>query len=320
MIGYVTKPGTTPPASPAHPGSTPGNNPGDHKSSARMWLAGARLVTLSAAIAPVIAGSAAAYQAGSANLKYALMALVVAVFLQIGVNFANDYSDGIRGTDAHRQGPARLTGGGQAKPQTVRNVAFAAFGIAAITGFALVYLTASWWLLLAGGAAIIAAWYYTGGKNPYGYRGLGEVGVFLFFGLLATLGTTWVQAQRLTWQSLVIAVLMGTVSCALLMVNNIRDIPSDTLAGKHTLAVRLGQRRARQVFAAEIALTYICVAALAVAQPWVAISLVALPRGIFVIHHVLSGARGPQLLPSLRDTAMIQMELCSFIAVAYTLG
>lgn len=211
------------------------------------WLEGARLRTLPAAIAPVIAGTATA--GAGAHLGRAALAAIVALALQIGVNFANDYSDGIRGTDEHRVGPTRLTASGLVPPTTVKHLAFGWFAIGAIAGLVLVILSQAWWLLVAGALSIVAAWFYTGGKNPYGYRGLGEPAVFVFFGLVATLGTAYTQALGLTWSALFASFAMGFVACALLMINNVRDIATDIESGKLTLAVRLGEQKGRAVYA-----------------------------------------------------------------------
>ncbi|POH65821.1 1,4-dihydroxy-2-naphthoate polyprenyltransferase [Cryobacterium zongtaii] len=215
------------------------------------WISGARLRTLPLAVAPVMLGTGAAVVAGGAGEFHwvrALLALMVAVSLQIGVNYANDYSDGIRGTDNHRVGPARLTGGGAAKPRAVLTVALAFFGIAAVAGLVLVVVSQYWWLLAVGALAIVAAWFYTGGKKPYGYLGLGELFVFVFFGLVATVGTTYVQVGTVNLESWLSAVAIGLIACAVLMVNNLRDIKPDKAAGKRTLAVWIGARASRVVF------------------------------------------------------------------------
>jgi len=215
------------------------------------WVSGARLRTLPLAIAPVALGTGAAVVAtgpGVFHAVEALLALMVALCLQIGVNYANDYSDGVRGTDAYRVGPARLTGSGAARPATVLRVALAFFALAALAGLALVLITAQWWLLLVGAAAIGAAWLYTGGKKPYGYFGLGELFVFVFFGLVATLGTTYVQAGTVNTESWLAGAGVGLIACAVLMVNNLRDRETDKLAGKRTLAVLLGNVASRVAF------------------------------------------------------------------------
>ena len=215
------------------------------------WVSGARLRTLPLAIAPVALGTGAAIVANGAGAFHpapALLALMVALCLQIGVNYANDYSDGIRGTDTHRVGPARLTGSGAASARAVLSVALAFFALAALAGLALVILTQQWWLLLVGAAAIAAAWLYTGGKKPYGYYGLGELFVFVFFGLVATLGTTYVQAGTVNTESWLSGIAIGLIACAVLMVNNLRDIVPDKAAGKRTLAVLIGNVASRVVF------------------------------------------------------------------------
>ena len=207
--------------------------------SASHWVAGARPRTLPAAISPVLAGTAVAVYDDGAVWWKALLALVVALALQVGVNYANDYSDGIRGTDAERVGPMRLVGSGTASPGAVKRAAFLAFGVAAVAGLVLAATTA-WWLVLVGALCVLAAWFYTGGSKPYGYLGLGEVMVFVFFGLVAVVGTTYVQTQE--WQAAAwyAAVGIGAIACAILVANNLRDIPTDRGAGKITLAVRLG--------------------------------------------------------------------------------
>ncbi len=212
--------------------------------TAAQWLQGARPRTLPAAIAPVAAGTGAAALAGGFVAWKAALALLVALALQVGVNYANDYSDGVRGTDADRVGPLRLVGSGVARPVAVRNAALASFAVAGVAGLVLA-LTSAWWLLLVGVACVVAAWFYTGGPRPYGYRGLGEVSVFVFFGLVATVGTTFVQAGEVTTASVLAGVGCGALACAILVANNLRDLETDRVAGKHTLAVRLGDQRTR---------------------------------------------------------------------------
>jgi 1,4-dihydroxy-2-naphthoate octaprenyltransferase len=218
------------------------------KSSFKLWVAGARLRTLPLAIAPVLVGWGAAAAIQSFKLPLALLALAVALFLQIGVNYANDYSDGIRGTDEFRVGPLRLTGSKSVRPELVKYVAFAFFALSALAGLAIVAITGFWWFLGVGAAAIIAAWFYTGGKNPYGYAGLGELAVFIFFGLVASMGTAYIQIGNFELNSLFGGAAVGLFASAVLMINNIRDIDQDVLAGKRTLAVKVGKRPAKALF------------------------------------------------------------------------
>ena len=218
------------------------------KATAADWISGARIRTLPLAFAPVAIGSGAAALTDQFNAPVALLCLVVALALQIGVNYSNDYSDGIRGTDDFRVGPARLTGSGAASPKKVLAVALSFFALSAIAGVVIVFLTGAWWMLAIGAVAIVAAWFYTGGRRPYGYAGLGEVMVFIFFGLVATLGTTYVQTGTFSQESLFGGVGIGLISCAVLVVNNIRDIATDTQAGKKTLAVRMGRTPSAVLF------------------------------------------------------------------------
>ena len=218
------------------------------KATAADWISGARIRTLPLAFAPVAIGSGAAALTDQFKAPVALLCLVVALALQIGVNYSNDYSDGIRGTDDFRVGPARLTGSGAASPKKVLAVALSFFALSAVAGLVIVVLTGAWWMLAIGAVAIVAAWFYTGGRRPYGYAGLGEVMVFIFFGLVATLGTTYVQTGTFSQESLFGGVGIGLISCAVLVVNNIRDIATDTQAGKKTLAVRMGRTPSAVLF------------------------------------------------------------------------
>lgn len=275
--------------------------------TAAEWVAGARPRTLPAAAAPVLVGTGAAAQIEAAHLGRALLALGVALALQVGVNYANDYSDGVRGTDAERVGPMRLTASGAALPKQVKAAAFAAFGVAGLLGLGLVALSGQWWLLAIGALCVAAAWFYTGGRRPYGYLGLGEVGVFVFFGLVAVLGTTYTQSGTLTWPAWVGAVAVGLIACALLMVNNLRDIPTDALVGKRTLAVRLGEHRARRAYAVMVVLPVLLGVLCALANPWALIvMLLALPAGVLAFT-VLVGARGIALVPVLAGTGMYEL-------------
>ncbi|KSW21787.1 1,4-dihydroxy-2-naphthoate polyprenyltransferase [Cellulomonas sp. B6] len=275
--------------------------------SASDWLAGARPRTLPAAVAPVLVGTGAAAQAGVALPGRALLAAGVALALQVGVNYANDYSDGVRGTDVDRVGPMRLTASGAAPATHVRTAAFAAFGVAALLGLLLVALSGAWWLLGVGALAVVAAWTYTGGRRPYGYRGLGEVGVFVFFGLVAVLGTTFTQVGHVTWPAVVGAVAVGLLACALLMANNLRDVPTDAVVGKRTLAVRLGEHRARRVFAVMVVLPVLLGAVCAVVAPWSLLVLLLLGPAVVLAVVVLLGARGIALVPVLAGTGALEL-------------
>ncbi|UJP39908.1 1,4-dihydroxy-2-naphthoate polyprenyltransferase [Cellulomonas palmilytica] len=279
------------------------------------WVAGARPRTLPAAAAPVLVGTGAAAQLDASHLGRAALALGVALALQVGVNYANDYSDGIRGTDLERVGPMRLTASGAARPSAVRNAAFTAFGVAAALGLWLAIAAGAWWLIGVGVLCILAAWGYTGGRNPYGYRGLGEVGVFVFFGLVAVLGTTYTQAGRLSWVAWVGAVAIGLLACALLMVNNIRDIPTDAVSGKRTLAVRLGDRRARWAYAALVVVPVLLGIVCAFASPWaLVVSILLFPAGLLAVT-VLLGARGRALVPVLAGTGLLELAFGILLGV-----
>lgn len=271
------------------------------------WLEGARLRTLPAAVAPVLIGTGAAYEVGSGSIPRALLAAGVALSFQVGVNFANDYSDGVRGTDDVRTGPPRLTGGGLVEPRTVKLMAFASLALGGLLGLILIAVSGAWGLLAAGVLAVIAAWYYTGGSRPYGYMGLGEVFVFLFFGLMATLGTTWTQAGQLPASAWLGATGVGLIACALLMVNNIRDIPTDSLVGKNTLAVRMGDRRARLAYVAMLVIPLLLALLIAVWSPWALLTLILAPAVAAQSTRVLSGAQGRDLIVVLRDTGLIEL-------------
>ena len=265
------------------------------------WIEGARLRTLPMALAPVVAGSAAAQALHSFDPVRALLALLVALLLQIGVNYANDYSDGIRGTDDDRVGPLRLTGSGAAAPGQVRAAALLCFGLAALAGAALVVLSRQWWFIPVGLSAVLAAWGYTGGRSPYGYRGLGDVFVFVYFGLVAVLGTTLTQAGTLNLEAFVAALSTGLIATALLMANNIRDLPGDREVGKRTLAVRLGDPLARVVFTAEIAVAFALVLFLVPDNPWMLLVLLLLPLAWAPVATVLRVQDRRQLIPVLRQ-------------------
>jgi 1,4-dihydroxy-2-naphthoate octaprenyltransferase len=282
------------------------------------WLAGARPRTLPAAVSPIVAGSGAAYVAGHFAPLIAVLCLVVALALQVGVNYANDYSDGIRGTDAVRVGPMRLVGSGSATPSAVKRAAFASFGLAAVTGVVVVWLSGAWWLLIVGAAAILAAWFYTGGKHPYGYLGLGELMVFVFFGLVAVMGTTYVQAHRVTAAALVAAAAVGLVACQVLVANNLRDIAGDREVGKRTLATRLGDRGTRVLY---LAMTVVVAAAIvlvaALTSWWALLGL----GGVLVLavatRSVMAGAVGRDLISVLQLTGMSELAMSFGLAIGW---
>ena len=270
------------------------------------WLEGARPRTLPAAIAPVAVGTGLAAYVDSVIAVRAVLALVVALALQIGVNFANDYSDGIKGTDATRVGPVRLVGQGLAPARTVRLAALLCFGVAAVAGLALVLLTAQWWLLLVGAASIAAAWLYTGGPRPYGYAGLGEVFVFVFFGVVPVVGTAYVQTLAITLVDVIASIGVGLLACAILVTNNLRDIPGDTLAGKTTLAVRLGDAATRRLYALIVVVALVVPIVLAlITSPVVAAASITVPLAISPLRVVLGGALGPALIPALKQTGIL---------------
>jgi 1,4-dihydroxy-2-naphthoate octaprenyltransferase len=272
--------------------------------SAGQWLQGARPRTLPAAVAPVAAGTGAAGAVDAVDPVGALLALLVALALQVGVNYANDYSDGVRGTDAERAGPLRLVGSGLATATSVRTAALVSFGVAAIAGLVLAALT-TWWLLLVGAAAIVAAWFYTGGSRPYGYRGLGEVSVFVFFGLVATVGTTYVQAERVTATSVLLGVGCGAFACAILVANNLRDLDGDQRVGKVTLAVRLGDRRTRWLYVALMVTPYVVLVPVVVIYPDAYVAVVTAGFALLAARKVLRGARGPDLIAVLKETGLV---------------
>jgi 1,4-dihydroxy-2-naphthoate octaprenyltransferase len=281
------------------------------KNKAKLWVEGARLRTLPLAIAPIAIGAGASASADKFSLGLTLLALAVALFLQIGVNYANDYSDGIRGTDANRVGPLRLTGSKSVKPQAVKNAAFIFFALAAVAGLAIVLLTQHWWFLPVGAASIVAAWFYTGGKNPYGYAGLGELAVFIFFGLVATYGTAYIQIGRFDLNALLGGVAAGLFASAVLMVNNIRDIDTDRHVGKRTLAVKVGKRWAKVIFFAMIWLpmTLLIVSPLIYPATFFAWATVFL---LIPITLIVATAKSPKEL-------ILALKLTSFAALGYAL-
>jgi 1,4-dihydroxy-2-naphthoate polyprenyltransferase len=263
---------------------------------------------------PVVVGTAVAAAEGRPIWWRAVTALVVALALQIGTNYANDYSDGVRGTDKVRVGPVRLVASGLASPAAVQRAALASFGVAGVAGLILAG-AAGWWLILVGAACIAAGWLYTGGPKPYGYAGLGELFVFVFFGLVATAGSAYVQLGRLTGLSLAASVPVGLLAVALLLVNNLRDIPGDSVAGKRTLAVRLGAPATRVVYVAAVLLPFAVASSLAASRPGSLLSLLALPLAIQPIRTVVRGETGKGLITVLIATSRLQLAFGALLAV-----
>ena len=286
-----------------------------------MWIKGARPRTLPAAIAPVVVGVACVNVEASSTAVWsnAIFALIVSLALQVAVNYANDYSDGVRGTDDKRVGPLRLVGSGAKTASAVKRAAFLSFGVAAIFGLILALLT-SLWLLVVGALCILAGWFYTGGKKPYGYFGLGEVFVFVFFGLVATTGTTFVLIEKLTITSFIASLVVGALACALLAVNNLRDIDGDTLAGKRTLAVRLGDKKARSFFISLFVLALLAILVLALSYPLALIGLVGLGSAVTPIKRVRSGAVGGELISVLSMTGRTQILTAITLSIGLILS
>ena len=276
------------------------------------WIVGARVKTLPAAVAPVLIGT---FYAENINWSNAFLALVVSLFLQIAVNFANDYSDGVRGTDTHRIGPVRLVASGLASASSVKVAALISFLIAAIAGFVLA-LNISPWLFLVGAASIWAAWGYTGGKKPYGYFGFGELSVFIFFGLVATVGSYYIQTEQFNWQIFLLAIPVGTLSCAILAVNNLRDLPQDKLVGKRTMAVRIGEKNTRVFFMLLLVTAQVTALAAASISSLALITLICSPITYSVVRQVLNGAVGAELIEVLSKTAKLQLVMASLLAAA----
>ncbi|BBX40264.1 1,4-dihydroxy-2-naphthoate polyprenyltransferase [Mycobacterium simiae] len=283
------------------------------------WISGARPRTLPNAVAPVVAGTGAAAWLQSAVWWKALLALAVALALTVGVNYANDYSDGVRGTDDVRTGPARLVGSRLATPRSVLTAAVCALAVGAVSGLALALLSAPW-LIAVGVVCLAGAWLYTGGSRPYGYAGFGEVAVFVFFGLVAVLGTQYTQALRVDWVGLTLAVATGALSSSVLVANNLRDIPTDTQAQKITLAVRLGDARTRLFYQGLLATAGALTLVLMLATPWCEVGLIATPLAVRAARPVRSGRSGPELIPVLRDTGLTMLVWAVAVAAALTLG
>jgi 1,4-dihydroxy-2-naphthoate polyprenyltransferase len=290
--------------------------------TASHWLAGARPRTLPAALAPVVVGTGvAAYPSVDAVMWWkAALALVVSLALQVAVNYANDYSDGIRGTDDDRVGPARLVGSKAVPPTTVRAAAFLSFAVAGLAGLTLVSLSRQWWLIAVGALCVAGAWFYTGGKRPYGYAGLGEVAVFVFFGPVAVLGTTLTQSGPPNALAIVSSIAVGMLTCAVLVANNLRDIPTDEIVGKRTLAVILGDRDTRRLYAALVLLPFL-LTVLGGVRSWpVLLGLVALPAAVLPVRKVLAGADGRALIRVLGQTGLLLLAWSVLTGVGLALG
>ncbi len=276
------------------------------------WLIGARIKTLPAAISPVLIGTSYAEKITWIN---AALALIVALFLQIAVNYANDYSDGIKGTDQNRIGPIRLVASGLASAVAVRNAAYISFLIAAIAGSILSFNT-SMWLFIIGGISILAAWGYTGGKKPYGYIGFGELSVFVFFGLVATIGSYYIQSEELNWQIFLLSIPVGCLSCAVLVINNLRDLSNDKLVGKRTLAVILGDKKTRNFYIVLLVISQLVSISAAVIDIKMLFTLICIPMTVNVIKKIATGVGGIELIPILGKTARLQLLLAVITAAA----
>ena len=292
------------------------------------WVEGARPKTLPAALAPVAAGTGVAvWQLGELSgsvdwalvIPRALLALAVSFSLQIGVNFANDYSDGIRGTDDDRVGPFRLTGSSAARPATVKRAAIISLALGGLFGVVLVAVAQMWWALVVGAAAIAAAWFYTGGRKPYGYLGLGELFVFVFFGLVAVNGTALAITGRPSWAALLASVAIGLLAVALMLTNNLRDIPTDAVSGKRTLAVRLGERGTRLLYTTTLLAPFVLMVPVIIAHWPAALLLLALPLAIGPVRKVLGGAKGRDLIPVLGATGRLELVFSLLLLVGLVL-
>jgi 1,4-dihydroxy-2-naphthoate octaprenyltransferase len=276
------------------------------------WLIGARIKTLPAAISPVLIGTSYAEQITWIN---AALALIVALFLQIAVNYANDYSDGIKGADQNRIGPIRLVASGLASAVAVRNAAYISFLIAAIAGSILSF-NISMWLFIIGGISILAAWGYTGGKKPYGYIGFGELSVFVFFGLVATIGSYYIQSEELNWQIFLLSIPVGCLSCAVLVINNLRDLSNDKLVGKRTLAVLLGDKKTRNFYIVLLVISQLVSISAAVIDIKMLFTLICIPMAVNVIKKIATGVEGIELIPILGKTSRLQLLLAVITAAA----
>jgi 1,4-dihydroxy-2-naphthoate octaprenyltransferase len=283
-------------------------------SGTRNWLIGARLKTMPATFAPVAVGTAIAYSYGPVSALRAALTLLFGLSFVIGTNFFNDYSDGVRGTDAERVGPVRLVGSGRVSSRPVLHSGIALYALAAVTGVVLA-VTTSWWLLGLTLFCALGGWFYTGGSRPYGYRALGEVGVFLFHGVIAVCGTVFIQLGRIPLLALGASVPVGLMVCALLVTNNLRDIPTDTAAGKRTLAVVLGDRPTRVLYLLCVGVSLAAALALVPARPWVLLVLAALPATILPVRRVVTGARGADLVPALEQTCLLMLVFGALLTI-----
>jgi len=276
------------------------------------WVLGARVKTLPAAVAPVLVGTSFAPKINWIN---AGLALIVSLFLQIAVNFSNDYSDGIRGTDANRVGPTRLVASGLASAKAVRRAAFISFATACIAG-TLLSLNTTLWLILVGVISVLAAWGYTGGKKPYGYLGFGEFSVFVFFGLVATIGSYYVQTQQTNWEIVLLSVPIGSLSCAILVINNLRDRPLDEISGKRTLAVKLGDQKTRYFYGFLLLITQLTLLLAISIDSQIALVMICLPLVYQVLRQVLREAKEAELIAVLGRTARVQLITAVLISLA----
>ena len=288
--------------------------------SVAQWIEGARPRTLPNSISPVLVGAGAAHTIGGFSLTQSVLALLVSLSLQVGVNYANDYSDGVRGTDKNRVGPFRLVGSGAARPATVRNAAFGCFGVAAVLGLVLVLRSGHWWLLAIGALSIAAAWFYTGGKRPYGYAGFGELAVFVFFGLVGVLGTLYVQTGTIIGIGIGGAVAVGAFSAAVLVANNLRDIPTDAQTGKRTLAVLLGDQDTRHFYLGLLAVPFVITILIGLRYPLVFANLLAVVLVAPALRRITRGATGRDLIPVLRDTGLAMLLWSALTGVALYLA
>jgi 1,4-dihydroxy-2-naphthoate octaprenyltransferase len=288
------------------------------RATARDWIVGARLKTMPATFGPVAVGTALAYSEGTVIAWRAALTMLYALCFVIGTNYFNDYSDGIRGTDTQRVGPVRLVGSGRVAARTVLAAGIAFYLLAALTGLFLA-ITVSWWLLALTVFCGLGGWFYTGGATPYGYRSMGEVGVFLFHGVIAVCGTVFIQLVRIPLLALGASIPVGLIVCALLVTNNLRDIPTDTEAGKITLAVVIGDRRTRVLYLALLAATFATALALTPARPWVLLVLAALPFGIAPVRRVVTGMRGADLVAALEQTCVLMLAFAALFTVGLAL-